>query len=313
MHTGGPSSFGYLDFESVFNDSKFWSDFGTLKFAHQSAAVSTLSRIKVNIWANSNNKGCEELRGRLCEISKSTCATARACKMRMKRAYFVLKKYWMNSSNEDLSSHVVGGCSSELGFNHGGTFLLHREEDVSVIQQNMKPITLSCRCKGYCKSLRCTCLKQYLKCLGCLCNELTFRNGVDDIEGNDSTSVSQAQLQSVSSAVSNADAPQCPAENVFVTAEFGDVVTVAPETQINSGSSSESDRVSSAHSDCIEIAELDTILHATDYMKKRERLFVNYRIMNRVQYSESQIEPFRASQFRRNSSLKRISMNSYPF
>ena len=48
--------------------------------------------------------------------------------------------------------------------------------------------------------------------------------------------------------------------------KFGDVVTVAPETQINSGSSSESDGVSSVHSDFIEIDELDTILQATDYM-----------------------------------------------
>ena len=157
----------------------------------------------------------------------------------------------MNSSNEDLSSHVVGGCSSNFGTIHDGTFLLHREEDVSAIQQNMKYITPSCRCKGHCKSLRCTCLKQDLECVCWLCNALTYRNGVDDIEGNDNTSVSQAQLQSVSSAVSNADAPQCPAENVFVTAEFGDGVTVAPEAQINSGSSSESDRVSSVHSDSI--------------------------------------------------------------
>ena len=101
--------------------------------------------------------------------------------MQMKRAYFVLKKYWMTSSDEDLSSHVVSGCSSDFGFSHDGTFLLHREEDVSAIQQNMKSITLSCRCKGDCKSLRCTCLKQDLKCISCLCNQLTCRNGVNDI------------------------------------------------------------------------------------------------------------------------------------
>ena len=82
----------------------------------------------------------------------------------------------MNSSNEDLSSHVVGRCSSNFGTIHDGTFLLRKEEDVGAIQENMKSITPSCRCKGDSKSLGCTCLKQDLKCIGCLCNELACRN-----------------------------------------------------------------------------------------------------------------------------------------
>ena len=99
--------------------------------------------------------------------------------LHVKRAQFVVFKYWGESESTDLSPSRLGGCSPTFGYGNDGGVLL---EDVDCFYRTQKNISCAvqfCRCKRDCSTKRCFCNKKGKTCIRCQCNDFICSNRVE--------------------------------------------------------------------------------------------------------------------------------------
>ena len=177
--------------------------------------------------------------------------------MQMRRAGFVIEKYWSRSSEDDLCPNEVGGCSATYGFNTDGSILLELEKDISIVHSEIKDAVLSCRCKGKCATRRCTCFKNGLKCVACDCTDHLCKNSVDALALQ--TEASEVRSENLDRAVRNIGSQQ----STVASANAGNIETVPLISESESeasDSNEESERLSSIHSGDIELEDLKAVL-----------------------------------------------------
>ena len=99
-----------------------------------------------------------------------------------KRASFISRMYWSNSSMDDLSLREVGGTSEKYGYVSDGTIIVEEPHDIVNVENRIRAVILSCRCKGKCSSRLCSCLNRGQHCVDCECNDVLCSNWIEQEE-----------------------------------------------------------------------------------------------------------------------------------
>ena len=83
---------------------------------------------------------------------------------------------------DDLSPREVGGTSGKYGYASDGTIILEEPHDIVNVENRIRAVILSCRCKGKCSSRRCSCLNRGQHCVDCECNDVLCSNRIEQEE-----------------------------------------------------------------------------------------------------------------------------------